>query len=66
MSKIGYLAMASLFAAASNDGKHYPGGAHIPQKDAPPPQAVQDELIAKAKAKRLRKNQKRLYDNFGR
>ena len=40
-------------------------GVHIPKKDTTPPQHIQEELIANAKAKRERKNRKRLHDNFG-
>ena len=56
MSKIVSLSIGSI----SDDGEYYFSGVHIPQKDPPPPQSIQDELIAKADEKRERKAAKRI------
>lgn len=64
MSSLVSLLAAQTMVLTNNTEQELFYGVHIPIKDAPPPQAIQNELMAKAIAKRERKQAKRIKNNY--
>lgn len=60
MSKLAALLAINSMVLTNDGGNDLFNFVHVPEKDNPPPQHIQNELIAKANEKRKRKAKKRL------